>query len=127
MANTMFRIDPFGSVAHNEETLKMAGKMKSWGGWSSFVRIAIVKYAEDFDFDFLVNLKEYTVKPDYLNDEQWQVFRTLVKSSKSVDYTYFLAFFWLKSLPEFRYINQSDLLRKIISESGHFFPLEVSP
>lgn len=110
--NKTFRIDPFGSVTHSDKTREISAPIEGWG-FSKFVRLAIVRYAEGLGY----KPKSYKKPPAYLNSLQWEDYQRLSKRSKIVDYNYYLAFHWLKTLIQFSHIKDGELLRLIIENS----------
>jgi hypothetical protein len=94
-----FRINLLPGFAHSKETKEIWSGLK--GSKSKFARDAILSLAKKFGF------QEPNQKPEYLSDKQWQIYlnsreaRRNIKNG-SVDYNYYPAFHFLKSLPEYQ-------------------------
>jgi len=113
MVREMFRLDPLGSVLHNEKTLEIFSQIDKQR-WSQFVRMSILEYAKDFGYVYT----KYTEKPEFLNNKQWSIFKHRANHSKLVDYTFYLAFHWVKYQDKFQYIKIGLLLRMMIEHNG---------
>jgi hypothetical protein len=53
-------------------------------------------------------------KPAYIPDDKWQKVQQAKNKHRSVNYSYVVAYFWLKSLPEYSYRQKSEIIREAI-------------
>jgi hypothetical protein len=98
-----FRANLLPSVTHSEITkIVLSGS----GNQSEDIRNSILAYAEKFGF-----VENGETKPDYLNQEQWQIYLKSQSESKRVNYNYYLAYLYLKSLEQFRLASSGRLIR----------------
>jgi hypothetical protein len=54
-------------------------------------------------------------KPEYLTDEQWELFKQKSLIGR-LDYQYYIAFYYLKSLTNFRTVTSGKLVRRAMKE-----------
>lgn len=118
MAKT-FRIDLLGSAVHDDKTLDAYSRIDRWKR-SGFIRYAIMEYAKKSGYP--VKTKKVFHCPIFLNERQWETFKDYNSKSKLVDYSYFLAFHWLKYQSKFKYIKSGELLREIVGSSINLIP-----
>jgi hypothetical protein len=53
-------------------------------------------------------------QPIYVPADKWRKVQEVEEKHRSVDYSYVIAYFWLKSLPKFSYRQKSDIIREAI-------------
>ncbi len=106
-----FSIPLLGYVLHTDETEKILTPYAQNRTQSEFVRKAIIKFADNVGFDYI---SFDTVKPDYISAKHWQQIQTKQQKSYGVDYTYAIAFWWLKSQSQFQHYNKSKLIKEIV-------------
>jgi len=106
MANT-FHVMGLPTTTHNEATREILNKQPDR---STFVREQVVKFAKYHGFEW----SENGHKPSFINDDKWREYVTLSERSRHTDYTFLVAYQWLKSLDKFQYISNADLLRLIV-------------
>lgn len=103
-----FRVALLPGVAHSSETMRILdNKIPT----SHLVREAILHKARKTNYQ--VSNGE---KPYWLLSERWKRYQAAQSNSRYIDYSYYLAFYWLKSLPKFRYISSGSLIRLVLVE-----------
>jgi hypothetical protein len=103
-----FRIALLPGVAHSEETMII---LNNEIPTSHLVREAILHKARKANYQ-TPNGK----KPHWIISERWKKYLVAQGNSRYIDYSYYLAFYWLKSLSEFQYISSGSLIRKALVE-----------
>ena len=126
MVQRSFRIDLIGSSLHSERTLEIFRIVKKR---SKFIRYAIMEYAKKEGFD---KVEFDNCQPDFLDDCQWEIYKDRISPSerKYVDYSYYLAFHWLRYKFQLEHpitkakieIGIGQLLREIIENSNDLIP-----
>lgn len=101
------RIPLLNLITLDEETQKVIDQLED-GKKSGFVREAIVSRAGQLGFE------RPTQKPPYVPLHKWQAVQKAEAKNRSVDYSYVVAYFWLKSLPEYSYRQKSEIVREAI-------------
>jgi hypothetical protein len=105
-----FRVALLPGVAHSKKTKEIFNSLE--GSKSEFVREAILKFAQNLGFQSNGNGDE---KPEYLTDEQWELFKQKSLIGR-LDYQYYIAFYYLKSLTNFRTVTSGKLVRRAMKE-----------
>lgn len=122
-----FRVQPLGAAKHNEETFSILGQIEG-RQQSVFIRRAIIEYAESLEGGYTHGEHSLSEKPEFLTDSQWGKFKHWSSESKTVDYSFLIAFYWIKN--QFKYIRDGELQREIIVNSKGLIPdfsSEVQP
>jgi hypothetical protein len=73
-----------------------------------FVRQSILNFASKQGFAFP------HIRPDYAPAQKWQKVNEAKNKRRSVDYSYVIAYYWLKSLAIYSYRQKSDIIREAI-------------
>jgi hypothetical protein len=102
-----FNIPLLYQTVHDEETKEIAKQVGS-RQWSSFVRKSIVAFAENKGFN------RPNEKPAYVPINKWQRLQELEKKQRVVDYSYVVAYHWLKTLPSYLLVMKSEVIREAI-------------
>lgn len=116
MEKKLFSLPALGTLWHSERTKEILAPHVKRRNQSAFVRQAILDFADNEGFDYV---PFDTARPDYVSDNTWDLFQILKqKGYGKVDYTYIVAFHFLKSLPQYQFYNKSKLIREIIENSN---------
>lgn len=118
MSKKLFSIPLLGVIQHTEETKEILAPYAKERKQSEFVREAIIKFANNLGFDYIFGYVWLgKIKPNYIPTLVWQ--QILIKQQKSygVDYTYAIAFYWLKSLDQFKHYCKAKLVKEIVTAS----------
>lgn len=106
--SSLFSVPFIGAVIHTPETKKA---LASTDNSTLFIRDKIISFAKKLGFE---PLNYGDNKPDYIDDNLWSKIVIANQKSYYVDYNYAIAFYWLKSLPEYQSYTKSRLIRDII-------------
>lgn len=106
----LFSVPVLGALYHSEETKRILTPYAMKRLQTVYVREAILEFARDKGFDATWQ----TSKPKYVTKSDWQKIDKLQQKSNRIDYIFLVAFYWLKSLSEFRHHKKSKLIRTII-------------
>jgi hypothetical protein len=109
MANT-FHLNGLPMVRHTKETREIFSEIK--GNKSEFQRNKILEFTKQYGFSWQSNNGNI---PDFVPKGKWQEYQRLSKYSTTIDYTYIIAYYWLRSLDKFQFAKHADLQRLIIS------------
>lgn len=107
-----FSIPVLGVLKHSKKTREILEPYAAQSKQSCFVRDAIVSYASRRGFAY--NDSTNGNRPNFVPAQVWNKILDLQAKSKRVNYSYVIAFYWLKSLPEFTLHPKSKLFREII-------------
>ena len=111
-----FSVPLLNSMSHTEESKRILTLREKNRGRSIFLRTAILKFATARGFELVDILN--SDRPEYITVKYWQrITETQERATAKlyfVDCNFAVAFFWLRSLPEFKYCNKSELMREII-------------
>jgi hypothetical protein len=77
---------------------------------SKFIRAQVLKFAASHGFEWAAN----GYRPGFMSDEKWQRYSELSGKSRHIDYTFLVAYDWLKSLDKFHYSTDANLMRLIV-------------
>ena len=102
-----FHVAGLPTCTHTDETKRILDEQNDKSG---FVRTQVLKFANQYGFEWQANGH----KPGFMSNEKWQEYVKLAESSRRIDYTFFIAYHWLKSLEQFRYSSDANLLRLIV-------------
>jgi len=101
-----FRVDGLPPAQHTAETRQILENGYR-GKKSDFTRLAYLRFAENRGFEFSQEMVKFIPLRKY----------NQAAREKPERYPHVCAFWWLKALPEFRYISLSALQRLIICQS----------
>lgn len=104
---SIFHIDRLPVCTHTPETEKILNEQSNKSNW---MREQVLKFAEHYGFDWQPNGH----KPSFVDNQKWQEYTDYSQRSRRVDYTYIIAYEWLKRLEQFKYSSDAVLLRLII-------------
>ena len=107
MAVDTFHVAELPTCTHTDATREVLNKQPSV---SQFIRSQILKFAVHHGFELQTN----SHKPDFIDDDKWQEYVKLNEKSRYIDYTFFLAYHYLKSLTEFKHSSDANLMRLIV-------------
>jgi hypothetical protein len=110
-----FSVPLLGVIQHTKETKEILTPYARDRKQSEFVRDAVMEFADNSDFDYGAFDIEMNVKPWYVPGKHWNEIVIRQQKSYGVDYTYAIAFWWLKSQPKYKNYNKSKLVKIIIS------------
>ena len=112
----IFNVPLLNGMSHTDETSKILALYTKYGERSTFIRASILEFANKRKYKHLNILG--CDRPKYIIAKNWKkIVETQEKATKKlyfVDCNFAVAFWWLRSLPEFKYCNKSELMRKII-------------
>ena len=110
-----FSIPLLGVMKHTEETRAILAPYAQDRKQSEFVRRAIIRFADEAGFDHFAFDIVTNVRPEYIPENHWNEIVTKEQKSYGVDYTYAIAFWWLKRKSEYRHYNKSKLVKAIVT------------
>jgi len=108
----MFSVPIIGAFNYSNSVREILDEYRLREKQSAFVRDAIMAVAQGKGFE----PGDYQQKPDFISIKLWDKIQLAQQKSYRVDYTYAIAFLWLRQLDEFRNLNKSKLIRSIIKQ-----------
>ncbi len=121
------RANGLSSIRHTKETQNIMFVQLGIENDSDFIRKSIVHLAQKNGF-----LEKPTTQPAYIDMDKWSKIRQLDLNSfiqkngktvkargyRGVDYTYLYAFWFLRSIPEYKHPTSAELQRLAIVDYG---------
>jgi hypothetical protein len=115
-----FNVSLLYQVTHDNETIEIFENVDE-GKRGSFVREAILEFASNEGFRLPKEL------PDYMPPSKWKMIQDFQGVSRKVDYSFLVAYHWLKSLSRYSYKGKSEIVREAIKWHAINEEIIVSP
>lgn len=115
-------LPPLNLITLDKETQEILDRQGTYKK-SKFVRESILEFA---------NLHGFTLPescPNYMPVHKWKQIQENGKKNRSKNYSYVIAYYWLKSLPKFSFWLKSEIIREAIKFYFNIngIPVECQP